>query len=151
LTSLTVQGPVPLPETGSNAGVALHPAILIADDHDFYRKTLKRWFGDHGFTVWAAADGHQAVELYREHAKDILLALLDVRMPGLDGPGTLAALRREAPAIPCCFMTANLDDALEAQLRAAGAARVFTKPLVLREVTAVIRELIQDSQGQGEP
>jgi CheY-like chemotaxis protein len=119
-------------------GTAKKPGILIAEDHPRYRRMLKRWFCDHGFIVWVAADGREAVELHRAYAQDIGLALLDVCMPELDGPGTLVALRREAPTLPCCFMTASLTARQEALLLAQGAAHVFEKPLLLREATALI-------------
>lgn len=119
-------------------GTAKKPGILIVEDHQLYRRMLKRWFCDHGFIVWVAADGREAVELHRAHAQDIGLALLDVSMPVLDGPGALVALRREAPTLPCCFMTASLTARQEALLLAKGAAHVFEKPLLLREATALI-------------
>jgi CheY-like chemotaxis protein len=126
-------------------GTAKKPGILIAEDHPRYRRMLKRWFCDHGFIVWGAADGREAVELHRAYAQDIGLALLDVCMPELDGPGTLVALRREAPTLPCCFMTASLTARQEALLLAQGAAHVFEKPLLLREATALIWGLINQT------
>jgi CheY-like chemotaxis protein len=127
---------------GSYIGTAQKPGILIVADHRLYRKILKAWFRDHDFTVWVAAHGSEAIELHHAHAKEIVLALLDVCMPELDGPGTLAALRQEAPSLRCCFMTAPLGTSQKRQLLALGAARVFEKPLLLREATAVIWGLI---------
>lgn len=152
-TGLLVEASPPDPQ----AGTAQKPGILIADAHRLYRRILERWFRDHGFTVWATTDGQEAVALHRAHAKDIALALLDV--PGLDGPETLAALRQECPSIPCCFMSAHLAAREEAQLLALGAAGVFEKPLLLRETTAVIWGLINQTshsshsfeQAPGEP
>jgi CheY-like chemotaxis protein len=129
---------LPDAQEGSPVGTAKKPGILIAADHRLYRRMLQRWFCDHGFIVWVAADGREAVELHRAYAQDIGLALLDVCMPALDGPGTLVALRREAPTLPCCFMTASLTAKQEALLPAQGAAHVFEKPLLLREATALI-------------
>jgi FOG: CheY-like receiver len=130
---------------GPQTSVAQKPGILIAEDHRLYRRTLETWFRDQGFIVWAAKNGSEAVETYRGHAKDIAIALLDVRMPGLDGPATLVALRLEAPSLPCCFMTASLADGQEAKLLAMGATSVFEKPLCLGEATAFIRHLINNS------
>jgi len=45
-----------------------------------------------------APNGREAIDLYQEHSERIALVLLDVRMPGLDGPETLEALRKINPA-----------------------------------------------------
>jgi CheY-like chemotaxis protein len=146
LPSLVAENASPDTKTSSHGGTAQKPGILIAANHCRYRRMLETWFCDHGFTVWVAADGHQALEMHRAHAKDIALALLDVFMPRLDGPGTLTALQQESPTLPCCFMIANLTTGQKAQLLALGAAEVFEKPLLLRETTAIIWSLIQNSK-----
>jgi CheY-like chemotaxis protein len=145
LPALIAEDAPPDAQDGSPVGTAKKPGILIADDHPLYRRMLKRWFCDHGFIVWVAADGREAVELHRAYAQDISLALLDVCMPDLDGPATLVALRREAPSLPCCFMTASLTARQEALLGAQGAAHVFEKPLLLREATGLIWGLINQT------
>jgi CheY-like chemotaxis protein len=136
------KNPKQVAPSSSPADADRKPGILIADDHPLYRGLLETWFREHGFNVWSAADGREAVELHQAHAKEISLALLDVHMLGLDGPETLAALRQEAPSVPCCFMTANLSRPQEAHLLALGAANVFEKPFPLRETTATIRSII---------
>jgi len=50
-----------------------------------------------GYRVWLAANGPEAIELYRQHGSEIALVLLDVRMPGLDGPQTLILLQEQRP------------------------------------------------------
>jgi CheY-like chemotaxis protein len=142
LNAPPLENPGPVPRPSSQAVTSGKPGILIADDHRLYRRLLETWFREHGFTVWVAADGREAVRLHQAHAKEISVALLDVHMPDLDGPGSLAALRQDGASIPCCFMTTNLTRSQEAQLLALGAAGVFEKPLLLREATAVISALI---------
>ena len=146
MTGLIAEDAPPNAQHGWPVGATKKPGILIADDHHLYRRILKRWFRDHGFIVWVAANGREAVELHRAYARDIALALLDVCMPGLDGPGTLAAIRQKAPSLPCCFMSANLAGRQEAQLLALGASSVFEKPLLLRETTTVIWGLLQGAK-----
>ena len=48
-----------------------------------------------------------AVDLYRRHRDEIAAALLDVRMPGMNGPETLEALREIDPHLRCSFMTGD--------------------------------------------
>jgi CheY-like chemotaxis protein len=94
------------------------PHVLVADDEAAYRKLIKQALEMAGCQVSAAADGHEALRLYEHESCDLLL--LDVMMPGMDGPATLAALRRlpATAATPAVFMTTRA----QAQALAAGAA-----------------------------
>src|SRR5262245_55107189 len=70
------------------------PAILVVDDEPMIRKLLQLQLQQQGFGVLVAADGREALVLYQARRSTIALVLLDVRMPDLDGPQTLAALRQ---------------------------------------------------------
>ena len=115
--------------------------VLIADDEEDVRDVLHDRLRKEGFSVWLATDGREALDLYRDHHQKIDVALLDVCMPGLDGPQTLAALQQLAPQIRCCFMSGYLGNHIEKDLCGAGAARVFAKPFRLDEVANVLGQL----------
>lgn len=81
-----------------------------------------------GFTVEMCGSGPEALERASAFGPDLLL--LDVMMPGMDGPTTLARLR-EIPALrqtPAIFMTAKVQPNEIAQLVACGAMDVLAKP-----------------------
>jgi CheY-like chemotaxis protein len=115
--------------------------ILVVDDEEGVRGVLKVRMRQQGFTVWLAADGQEALDLYRRHREDIDVVLLDVRMPGRDGPQTLAALQQLNPQIRCCFMSGDLGSYTEERLRGLGAAAVLPKPFHLDEVAQALWEL----------
>src|SRR4051794_40153055 len=98
-----------------------------------------------GLTVWSAGGGEQAAELYRKHQAAIGAVVLDVQMPGLDGPWTLAALRRVNPDVRAIFVSGNTGQYDAEMLLAMGAAGVLQKPFELAEVTRAVRDLL----GQG--
>jgi CheY-like chemotaxis protein len=112
----------------------------VADDEKCIRLLLERGLRLHGFDVTLAATGRQAVEQFQQDA-GIAVVLLDVQMPELSGPETLAALRRIAPEVRCCFMTGDAGSHTEEGLLQLGAARVFFKPFVLGEVAQVLHRL----------
>jgi CheY-like chemotaxis protein len=110
------------------------PGILIADDTALILTLLKFELESRRFAVWLAVDGDDALDLYRKHRHEIDLVLLDVQMPGLDGPHTLDALRRLNPNVVACFMSAKRSPSQEEELFDRGAAWVFRKPFRLAEV-----------------
>ena len=109
---------------------ARRPGILVADDEACVREWLRAALQRHGFRVWLAADGEQAIDLYRRRRSEIVLVLLDVRMPVLNGPQTLARLRQMNPTVLCCFMSGNGAEYACSNLP----ARVITKPFRLADL-----------------
>ena len=65
-----------------------HPLILIADDQPMLRQMLRDALASEGYEFIEASTGHQAIDLFRQHKPDIVL--LDVIMPGIDGPNACA-------------------------------------------------------------
>jgi DNA-binding NtrC family response regulator len=117
------------------------PAVLVVDDEEVVRKMLGVALRLHGFDVRQAAGGEEAVELYRRDGGTIAAVVLDVRMPGMDGPQTLAALRGLDPGVLCCFMSGDTGRYSTEGLLAMGAAHFFAKPFVLAEFVGVLREV----------
>jgi two-component system OmpR family response regulator len=116
--------------------------ILLADDDTALTGLMERGLRPHGFTVWRATSGEQAVELYREHHTRIGLVLLDVEIPGLEGPPTLATLREINPNVRCCILSTPTSRYSEQDLRKQGASRILKKPFRLLEVARVIWEMV---------
>jgi CheY-like chemotaxis protein len=83
------------------------PGVMIVDGDARSRASLQASLKHFGFRVWAAASGPEAVELYHTCGANIGVVLLDMDLPGLDGPSTLVQLRRLDPAVRCCFMAAG--------------------------------------------
>ena len=81
-----------------------------------------------GFTLKSCASGEEALREAEAFAPDLIL--LDVMMPGMDGPSTLHALR-EIPAlseVPVAFMTAKVQPAEIDYFKSLGAREVIAKP-----------------------
>lgn len=117
------------------------PGILIVDDEPAIRQLLELGLQMHGFQVWLASSGAEAVQLYQLHGSAIAVVLLDVLMPGLDGPQTLHALEQIAPNVRCIFMSGNLGKYREQDLLGLGARGVVAKPFVLENLAERLRQL----------
>src|SRR5438552_2455699 len=96
--------------------------LLVVDDQGSVGDVLDVGFRQQGFTVWRAVNGWEALDLYRRYGQMIDVVLLDVCMPGLDGPRTLAALQELNPQIRSCFMSGDLGHYDEGSLRDLGVA-----------------------------
>jgi CheY-like chemotaxis protein len=122
---------------------------LIVDDEPSVRRLLQVALQQQGFNVWLSAGGQEALQLYRQYRPLLSLVLLDVRMPGLDGPQTLASLQKLNPAVVCCFMTAHGGEYTEAQLLRQGATHVFAKPFALADLRESLWQLPMPLRGAG--
>jgi CheY-like chemotaxis protein len=115
--------------------------VLIVDDDEDVRRVLAAGLWYHGFAVWVAADGGEAVAVYRSFRPSIDVVLLDVLMPGCDGPETLAALREYDPDVRACFMTAYAGRYSEQELLAFGTLAVLRKPFGLDDLAGQLTAL----------
>ena len=103
--------------------------LLLVDDDDSIREIAQISLERVGnWEVVAASSGGEAVEIV-EGGGVFDAVVLDVMMPGIDGPTTLGRLRGPLPpAVPVVFLTAKLQLADRARLHALGAAGVIAKP-----------------------
>jgi DNA-binding NtrC family response regulator len=116
-------------------------AVLVADDDENIRFLLDLTLRQAGFDPIVAADGRKAVEKFLRHRDEVQIVLLDVNMPGLDGPSALVRIRQIAPHVPCCLMTGNPEPCGAEDLIALGAVCVFAKPFRLGEVLQTLGRL----------
>jgi PAS domain S-box-containing protein len=84
--------------------------VLLAEDDESLRWTLKTTLTRMGFSVLDAKDGIEAMEVFRRHKDTIRLVLCDLTMPHMDGWETLATLRKLSPGIPI-VLTSGYDEA----------------------------------------
>lgn len=121
--------------------MALNRILYVEDDDDIRTVAVMalEMLGD--FVVEAHASGATAIDRAEAFAPDLIL--LDVMMPGMDGPATLAGLR-ERPAladVPAVFFTAKAQPDEMARLRALGAADVLAKPFDPQALPDALRRI----------
>mgnify|MGYP000711947813 CR=1 FL=1 len=92
--------------------------VLVIDDEADIRDVVEAVLSRRGVKVLTAADGQQALELFRRQADDIDVVLLDMNMPGLSGEAVFRALREIRPDVRVVLSTGYSEQ--EAALRFAG-------------------------------
>src|SRR6185503_773780 len=102
--------------------------VLVIDDDADAREMVRVALGLEGIQVLEASRGSEGIALAQELRPDGIV--LDVMMPFMDGPATLAALRTNpAPApIPVMFLTASVMPSEVRRLQEMGAVAVLPKP-----------------------
>jgi DNA-binding response OmpR family regulator len=117
--------------------------LLVIDDARAMRALVRAVLTSTGEAeVFEASSGEEGLATAQRELPDAIL--LDVLMPGLDGPGTLRRMR-SCPAtagIPVFFLTADTSDDAVQRLLAAGANGVLAKPFEPRELLAQIRGVV---------
>jgi len=127
--------------------VPLTRILMVEDDPDIRAVAYLSLTAVGGFTVALCASGEEALAQAEAFAPDLLL--LDVMMPGMDGPATLAALRAK-PAlagVPALFMTAKVQPQEVAHYRDLGAADVLPKPFDPMALPGQLRALWERLHG----
>jgi DNA-binding response OmpR family regulator len=117
------------------------PGVLVVDDEHMVRIMVQLGLERDGFKVLLAANGREAIDIFRAHREEIAVVLLDVRMPGLDGVQTLNSLRELDCQVPACFMSGNTGAHEPDELLQCGAAHVIAKPFRPDALANILRLL----------
>ncbi|MEQ6916374.1 response regulator [Halomonas aquatica] len=123
----------------------LQRILCVEDDPDIQAVARLALQALGGFEVKLCSSGSEALEKAGAFAPDMIL--LDVMMPGMDGPDTLAALRQE-PAlaqVPVAFMTARVQRDDISHYLALGACGVIAKPFDPMTLPSQVKALWQEA------
>jgi DNA-binding NtrC family response regulator len=118
--------------------------ILVVDDEKEICDLLQDFLTQEGYQVFTATNGEQAIFLGKQNRFD--LALLDIKMPGIDGIEVFQKLKQVKKDIEVIILTGfgTLKTAKEAMRL--GAYEYLTKPFELGLVKSVIQEALQRNQ-----
>ncbi len=152
-TAVTVFFPVTVPEPASDVppGIADqqqsssqhgHETLLLVDDEGPIRRAAKRLFESHGYTIYDAQDGEEALQTIRAHARAIALVLADVMMPKMSGPDLYRALRQEGYEIPFLLMSGYLGREVRERSDALESVPFVQKPWIPADLLAHVRRIL---------
>ena len=120
------------------------PRVLVVDDDQAVRDSLRRSLEFNGYAVTLAQDGAEARASIGQAAPDALV--IDVMMPRLDGLETTRALRTAGNDLPILVLTARDSVGDRVEGLDAGADDYLTKPFALEELLARLRALLRRVQ-----
>jgi two-component system response regulator ChvI len=124
--------------------MSLKPKVLVVDDEEAIRSSLRMIFEYEGYECLLAANGQAAIKMAEREAPD--LVFLDIKMPQMDGMELLRRVREmrgEVGALPVIFLTSKDDEIDEALGLAMGADDYIAKPFSQRLLIARIRAILR--------
>ena len=113
--------------------------VLTVDDHPLFRQGIAALIEDEPDMVLAAeaANGRQAIELFRQHRPDV--TLMDLQMPDMTGLEAITAIRAEFPDARIIVLTTFAGDVQVTRALQAGACGYLLKSTLSSELLATIR------------
>lgn len=123
--------------------------MLIADDNKQITSILSNYARKEGFEPVVALDGEEALRLFDEHEPDIVMVLLDVMMPKVDGFEVCRRLRGKS-LVPVIMVTARGEDFEKIMGLDIGADDYIIKPFSAGEVMARVRAILRRMQPREE-
>jgi DNA-binding response OmpR family regulator len=114
--------------------------VLLVDDEPNIREVVGLYLRREGYTAIEAADGEEAVEMYRRHRPD--LVILDLRLPKLDGLEVCRRIQSER-SVPLIMLTAKGEEEDRVLGLNAGADDYVVKPFRPRELMARVAALLR--------
>ncbi len=118
--------------------------ILVAEDLAGQRMVLDMLLSVEGYEVKLVEDGAEALQYLKEHTPD--LAILDVKMPNVDGLDVCRRMKKvtRLKDVPVMILTALRDEATLEAARLAGADAVVLKPLEGKDFRTQVKQLMRE-------
>jgi len=118
--------------------------ILVIDDDESVRKVLAMALEDKGYIVDVAKDGKEAIR--KSNATFYNLALVDIRLPDMDGVALLTAMKETTPKMVKIILTGypSLENAIEAVNK--GADSYILKPVNMEKLLSTVEEHLKKQQ-----
>jgi PAS domain S-box-containing protein len=117
--------------------------ILIVDDEESLRLTLKEILETCGYNVLLAEDGRQGLKIFSERCNEIKLILLDLAMPNMAGKESYIEMKKIFPAVKVLVISGFKRDQRVRDIMELGVSGFLSKPFTMAELSKKIAEVIQ--------
>jgi PAS domain S-box-containing protein len=120
--------------------------VLLADDEDVVRAAGESMLEQLGFKVLLAEDGREAIDIYREHASEVIFVLLDLTMPNVSGEEAFTEIRRVNNNARIILSSGYNEQEVSNRFVGKGLAGFIQKPYRYEALRDKIREVLNNSQ-----
>ena len=116
--------------------------IFVVDDEEDIRSFISEVLKSHGYRVLLAANGHQAIEMFKKKNRDIDLVILDMVMPGMGGEEAFLKMKAINPRIRALLSTGYSQDRRVSDILSKGVSGFIQKPYDFNKLLAKIRQIL---------
>jgi two-component system, cell cycle sensor histidine kinase and response regulator CckA len=136
------------PELDEHAAGTGMETVLVADDEDEVRESIRAALEHYGYTVLSAGDPTTALQLARDRADDIDLVLADLVMPDMNGRELGRRLAAIAPDLPVIYMSGRSDGSQLAEHEVLFLAKPFSPPALASKIREALGEARKTAVGR---
>ena len=145
-TAEEVPGELP-PASGTRAHCR---TVLVVDDEEAVREVGSAFLETIGFQAITAADGEEALLLFKQHANELACVLLDLTMPRMDGVSTFREMRRLRTDVPVILCSGYTEEDATQRFTSQGLAGFIQKPYRMQNLKEELARVLQ-SFGKTKP
>lgn len=116
--------------------------ILVVDDEVTIRALVKDVLEERGYSVLAASDGREAVDMFQKNSEGIDLVILDMTMPVMGGRETFIQLKEIKPSVRAILSTGYSEDDRAREVLALGVMAFVQKPYRVDDLAASVRKVL---------
>ncbi len=119
--------------------------ILLVDDESIIRELSSTLLQQLGYQVKAVSNGQEAIDYYQQHSKEIDLVVLDMIMPGMNGPETYALMKDINPRVKVMISSGYGRDGKVQELMKNGVVGFVQKPFRIQELASEVANAIKSN------
>lgn len=108
--------------------------VLVVEDERLMLQLLQRILSSSGYDVLTAADGEEAINVYRRHKLGIDMVLLDLGLPKISGVEVFAMMKEANPAVCVVVSSGYLERETKNKMHEAGVIQFVDKPYMIDKV-----------------
>ena len=120
-----------------------HGTILLVDDEQIILQVNKPMLEELGYKVLTAADGHTAIEIFRQHKAGIDMVVLDMIMPELGGGAVFDRIKEIRPDVKVLLSSGYSLTGQAEEILARGCAGFIQKPFNIEQLSNIILEILE--------
>jgi two-component system, cell cycle sensor histidine kinase and response regulator CckA len=131
-----------------NTTTQAHHTVLVIEDERLMRRLLERILSSHDTSVLVAADGQEALDIYRDHKGEISVVLLDLGLPKISGWEVFNHLKQENPDVRVIVASGYMEPDVKSKMHDAGVEHFIDKPYRLDQLMETLHDVINTDNAQ---
>ena len=120
-----------------------HRTVLVVEDERLMRRLLERILSTDHTSVLLAADGQEAVDIYRDHKWEISVVLLDLGLPKLSGWEVFKNIKQQNPAVCVVVASGYMEPEVKSRMYEAGVEHFIDKPYKLDQLVSTLEAAVE--------